>query len=54
MSSKTTARPVCVSRCGLAAAGLMIAPSGARLPVSTAMPLSGTTGLVRGRMTSRL
>ena len=38
--SNTTARPRCCSRCGEAAAGLMIAPSGARLPRSTAMPAS--------------
>ena len=38
MLSKTTARPRCRSRCGDAAAGLISAPSGARLPRRTAIP----------------
>ncbi len=37
-----------------AADGLMIAPPGARLPRSTAMPPSGLNGLSTGKMTSRL
>ena len=52
MSSNTTARPVCFSKCGLAAEGLMTAPSGARFPRRTAIPLSGTTGFESGRITS--
>ena len=38
MLSNTTARPRCFSRRGLAAEGLITAPSGARLPRSTAIP----------------
>ena len=48
MLSKTTARPRCCSRCGDAAAGLMMAPRGARLPRSTAMPAAGISGASRG------
>ena len=48
MLSKTTARPRCRSRCGDAAAGLISAPSGARLPRSTAMPPSATSGADAG------
>jgi hypothetical protein len=54
MLSKTTARPVCLKRCGLAAEGLMTQPPGARLPRSTAMPACGLTGAAKGAMTSRL
>ncbi len=43
--SKTTARPRCRSRCGDAAAGLMIAPAGARLPYRTAIPAFGWNGV---------
>ena len=46
--SKTIARPRCCSRCGEAAAGLMMAPSGARLPRSTAMPPSASSGSASG------
>ena len=44
--SNTTAGPVCRSRCGSTAAGLITAPSGARLPRSTARPSFATSGVV--------
>ena len=46
IDSNTTARPVCCSSSGDAADGLMTAPSGARLPRSTAMPASRLNGCV--------
>jgi hypothetical protein len=52
MLSKTRARPRCCMRCGEAAAGLMMAPAGARLPRSTAMPPSVSRGWCRTRITS--
>ena len=54
-SSRTRRRgPVCCSRRGSAAGGLMTAPSGARLPRSTARPSAATSGLSSGRITSSL
>ncbi len=53
MLSKTTARPRCFSRRGVAAEGLITAPVGARLPRSTAMPACSRMGLARSRITSR-
>src|ERR1700721_1032404 len=51
--SKTRARPRCLSRCGEAADCLMTAPSGARLPRSTAVPVpAGWTGWCRGMRTA--
>jgi len=50
----TTARPVCFSSRGSIAAGLITAPSGARLPRSTARPSRSTSGLSRRRITSSL
>jgi hypothetical protein len=39
---------------GVAAEGLMMAPSGERLPRSTAMPVFSLNGCLNGKMTSRL
>ena len=50
--SNTTARPSCFISFGVAADCLMIAPRGARLPRSTAMPPCGLIGFARGRITS--
>ena len=52
MVSNTMARPRCLISCGEAADGLRTAPSGARLPRSTAMPPLAASGLSIGRMTS--
>ena len=54
MSSNTTARPVCFSSVGVAADGFSTAPSGARLPRSTAMPPCGLNGVASGVITSAL
>ena len=54
MLSKTTARPLCFMSFGVAADGLMIAPSGQRLPRSTAMPVSRLKGFPKGMITSGL
>ena len=51
IESKTRAGPTCCSSAGVAAAGLMIAPRGARLPRSTAMPASAINGVSRGKIT---
>ena len=48
MLSKTTARPRWRSRSGEAAAGLITAPAGARLPRSTAMPALGLQRIAAG------
>jgi hypothetical protein len=53
LSSNTTARPVCLSSAGVAADGLITAPSGLRLPRSTAMPAWGLNGSSNAWMTSR-
>ena len=53
MSSNTTARPRCCIRCGDAADGLITAPSGARLPRSTAMPAVWLERLRRRRGSPR-
>ena len=45
MFSKTTALPLCFISLGVAAEGLMIAPSGQRLPRSTAIPVFFLKGL---------
>ncbi len=52
MVSNTTARPRCLSRCGDAAAGLMMAPPGASEPRSTEIPPRPAAGCVRGVITS--
>ena len=52
MLSNTTARPRCCISAGVAADGLMIAPRGARLPRSTAMPPLARSGASNGMMTS--
>ena len=52
MSSNTTARPRCRSSCGDAAEGFSTAPSGARLPRSTAMPPEAVSARSTGRITS--
>jgi hypothetical protein len=49
--SNTTARPVWVIRAGEAAACLMTAPRGARLPRNTAMPPVGLIGFFGVRIT---
>ena len=54
MSSNTTARPRCFSSSGVAADGLITAPSGARLPRSTAMPPCGLNGFASGVITRGL
>ena len=54
MSSNTTARPVCCISFGVAADGFSTAPSGARLPRSTAMPPCGLSGFAERRITSSL
>src|SRR5678815_5989489 len=54
MSLNTTARPLCFINFGVAADGLMIAPSGHRLPRSTAMPVFFLNGLSNAVITSRL
>ena len=54
MSSNTTARPRCTISAGVAALGLMIAPRGARLPRSTAMPALSLNGASNGLITSVL
>ena len=51
-SSKTTARPRWVRRCGEAADCLSTAPPGQRLPVRMTVPPSGWSGSESGRMTS--
>ena len=53
MVSNTTARPRCLSSLGVAADGLMTAPSGARLPRRTAMPAFALNGSSNALMTSR-
>ncbi|MNC90649.1 hypothetical protein D3C83_67730 [compost metagenome] len=53
IDSNTTARPRCFMSAGVAAEGLMIAPSGARLPRSTRMPVFSLKGFLKGKMTSR-
>ncbi len=52
MSSKTTARPRCTIRCADAAEGFSTAPSGARLPRSTAIPPEAVSAFSTGRITS--
>src|SRR2546427_669913 len=53
MFSNTTARPRCLISLGVAAEGLMIAPSGHRLPRSTAMPEFFLKGFLKGKITAR-
>src|SRR5881392_1329074 len=53
MLSNTTARARCVMSFGVAAEGLMMAPSGHRLPRSTAMPASFLNGDLKPWITSR-
>src|SRR3989441_7547053 len=53
MFSNTTARARCVTSFGVAAEGLMMAPSGQRLPRSTAMPASFLNGDLKPWITSR-
>ena len=52
MLSKTIALPRCFNKLALAAAGLMTAPSGAKLPRNTAIPALGCNGSLRERITS--
>ncbi len=53
MFSNTTARPRCFISLGVAAEGLMMAPSGHRLPRSTAIPEFFLNGFLNGKITSR-
>ncbi|MNC93675.1 hypothetical protein D3C83_103570 [compost metagenome] len=53
MSSNTTARALCFRSFGVAAEGFTMAPSGQRLPRSTAMPVSFLNGFLKVWMTSR-
>jgi len=53
MFSNTTARPLCFISLGVAAEGLMIAPSGQRLPRSTAIPEFFLKGFLCWKITSR-
>jgi len=53
MSSKTTAGPRCLRRSGEAALTLTTAPFGARLPLTTARPPTGTNGSSRVAMIER-
>src|SRR4026207_1120045 len=48
MFSNTTARPRCCMSLGVAAEGLMIAPSGHRVPRRTAVPACGLEGRLEG------
>src|SRR3982751_5358282 len=53
MVSNTTALPRCLSSLGVAADGLITAPSGARLPRNMAMPALALNGWANCLMTSR-
>ena len=50
--SKTTALPVCCIKCGDAADGFNIAPSGAIFPLNIFIPPSKVSGLSKVRITS--
>src|SRR5437879_13270466 len=54
MFSNTTARPLCFMSLGVAAEGLMMAPSGQRLPRSTAMPEFFLKGFVMYQLKKHL